>query len=101
MEEIELLSTAECVCVRPGMFTPNGSLSEVLALLQGHDIAIRNGANPIDNSLSRVWSWLHERHRFEEFTSPGVMMEKLTEAYSSEAGALEAMRAYAESQRKS
>ena len=91
VEDIEPLNIAQCVCLRPKMYTANGTLAEVLALFDGYDLALRHDSSRAsDTSPSHVLEWLNSGNT-ADIVRPQERMTRLLELYQSDEEALSAL----------
>lgn len=60
MNEAEFSEVVKAVCKRPRMFTPYGTLAEVIAYLEGYSLAAR--VQPHSHwGMSRFYQWLKQQ----------------------------------------
>ena len=90
--DIESLTIAESVCMRPTMYTSGGSLAEVLALFLGYGLAKRRGTHPTDDSPSRALHWLSETCAFP--LEPSRQLENVLQHFGTEAVAFSSIAAF-------
>lgn len=90
--EIEHLNLAQCVLLRPRMYTANGTLSEVLSFLDGFDMAVRNSApRSVDISPSELLDWLRSELALVSYCLPSERLAWALEKFGSEASAMKAI----------
>jgi hypothetical protein len=99
--KIEIRTIAEHVCARPRMYTSDGSLSQVLALFAGYDLAGRTGALTSDQSPSEALRWLAETCSYNEYECPSLQHGKILQHFGSEIDALNAIAHFLSVQRTS
>jgi hypothetical protein len=66
--DIRAMSQLECLMARPKLYTPRGTLEEVLSFLEGYKAAVRHddpsndgaGVSTRARELAELYSWLHE-----------------------------------------
>ena len=99
-KEINPLCLAQVICQRPKLFTANGSLGEVVALLEGYELALRNSEKlPKDRSPSHVLSWLAREVGYSEIqTTPEIRVQLIEAHFQTEDKAFEAIGNYLENQ---
>ena len=89
-------NVAEFMCARPRVFTPNGTLGEVIAALSGFDYAaqIQAEENNLkrETSASHVLRWLTEEIPADGTTPLASWLPGLLDRYKTEEAALSAMR---------
>lgn len=82
----------QVACSRPKMYTANGTLAEVYALLVGYDVSSRTHRpkSNVDQSASLVLGWLRDRA-----SDPRNVVAELLAEYSSDDTALQVIYNYA------
>ena len=94
-----LNNVAEFMCARPRIFTPTGTLGEVIAALSGFDYAAQIKADEKEprrkTSASYVLDWLTEEFPPKGTTPLLAWIPGLINRYKTEEAALEAMREFA------
>ena len=88
--DIQAINLVQGVCKRPQMYTPTGSLGEVIAFLFGHMSASWQRQNIVDPSVKKTIQWLDEQYR-PTSDLIGVLLSK----HNSEKKALEAIEKFA------
>jgi hypothetical protein len=101
MQEQTLKNVAEFMCAKPHIFTPNGTLGEVIAALVGFDYAAQISADEDDRkqqtSASHVLNWLTSEFSHKGSTPLASLIAGLLERHQTEDAALDAMRKFASS----
>ena len=91
VEDIHPINLVQAICLRPRMYTDNGTLAEIYSLLSDD-----SGRQPIagsrnDESVTATIQWLHSM-----VNSPDRLVEELIEKYGSDEEVLKAMYQFAE-----
>ena len=86
---------AQFVCERPRLFTPNGTLSEVVAFLAGCDY-VQSNALPEDESPAQVIAWLLRDVMKDSDISPTDRMATAVASYGSTEEGLKAIKEFAD-----
>ncbi|MCA9078044.1 MAG: hypothetical protein KDA93_23645 [Planctomycetaceae bacterium] len=95
---IRILSLAEAIVIRPGMWTTNGSLTEILALFSGYELASQKADGELkDSSPSVAYHWLKTEAGVTEHVSPQALHSAIIERFGSEEAALNALREHLDS----
>jgi len=90
------LNVAEHVCSRRGMYTENGTLSEVLAFFDGYSLAMREGAAAdSDRSPDLLLAWLVDECKIDNLYDPRNRTEKIIARFGSEDTAFDQMLQHA------
>ncbi len=98
--DLEHLSIAEHVCLRPGLYTANGSLSEVLALLDGYRLAVQTERHPTsDVSPIQTLDWLANEIGLDQNTKPTERVGAILARFGNENAAIQAMLKHAKTLR--
>ena len=90
--DIQVVNLAQSICSRPRMYTPTGSLAEVIAFLLGHVSASWGRKAVVDPSIERTVEWLTANCE-----QPMNLLDDLLAKYATEQHALDAIGAFAAS----
>jgi hypothetical protein len=89
-DDIQLINLAQGICKRPRMYTPSGTLGEVLAWLNGHMSAAWGRDNTVDPSVEKTVQWLND-----QCDHPTDLLADLLSKYATEKDVLKAIEEFA------
>lgn len=103
VEDLEPLSIARSVCLRPLMYTANGTLEEVIALLSGYIMGIQHSrTTPVDQSPADAIEWFAKKCEIPLATlSPKERTELIIKSFGSSEEALSELNKFLEERSKS
>lgn len=104
--DIRAMSLLECLIARPKLYTPRGTLEEVLSFLEGYKAAL-HGQHPCNErvdlstparELADLYAWLHETAGLGQtaHASSGDLAIALTRLFNDEAAFFAACAAFLE-----